>query len=303
MERKKKHKDLNMSVLKSEKGFSLAEVMIGAGLLGILTVGMNYGFDLLNKQKKNSRTKLTIQSQLNVGLKYMAAHTNGLSWKVFDFDNTYYQATNMKEAHRVSWDAGDVDNISNRSDLIQTFNAPPFGNVSFYMDSFTLVKEKGGSNGLYFSRCVSESDYTSNKNFGLQEALDLPNRPYLLSFDNMKYVYCAPRATNGSVGTSYRINGRKTNYRVMSFYYKNKTWKQMPGPEDRKSLLGAGFMLYMNRNENPESFISYSFVLDDPCYRYDTSKDCQRLPIISLRNLSGPIQETGVHDSGFMIIQ
>ena len=89
----------------------------------------------------------------------------------------------------------------------------------------------------------------------------------------------------------------------MTFYYKNKTWKQMPGKEDRKSLIGTGFMLNMNRRENPESFLAYSFVLDDPCYRYAKDKNCNRLPIIRLRNLSGPIQETGVHDSGFMIIQ
>ncbi len=59
----------------------------------------------------------------------------------------------------------------------------------------------------------------------------------------------------------------------------------------------------MNRAVNPDSFVAYSFALDDPCYRYDNVKDCNRLPILALKKITGPIQATGIHDSGFMIIQ
>ena len=291
-----------MTHLKCEKGFSLSEVLVAAGLLGILSLGMNYGIEVLNKQKKNTSTKLSIQSLLNLGLKYTTAHSNGLSWKSFDYENTYFQGNNMRNLNLVNWNHSDIDSISSRGDLEQTIDAGRFGNVNFYVDSFTLVKEKGGTNGLYFSRCVSATDY-KDRDFTLQEALDLPRRPYLVKKNEKIQIHCSTKNASGSQSSSTRISGRRSDYRVVSFYYKNNTWKQIPSFSERKYLLGAGYMIFMNRNKNPDSFIAYNFILDDPCYRYSKEKNCNRLPIVQLRNLSGPIQETGVHDSGFMIIQ
>jgi len=287
---------------KSEKGFSLAEVLVSAGLLGVLALGMNYGIEILNKQKKSSKTKIALQTDLNISLKYLAAHTNGLSWNDFDFDNTYYQGNNLKTMNLVNWNASDIDSISVREDLRQTISTTKFGNVDFFLDSFTLVKEKGGTNGLYFSRCVSASDYKT-KDFTLQEALDINMRPYLVKEGEVLSIYCASSGADGKLSNSAKIIGRKDNYRVMSFYSKNNTWKQMPSLGDRAFLLGSGFMVFMNRALNPDSFVAYSFALDDPCYRYDNVKDCNRLPILALKKLTGPIQSTGIHDSGFMIIQ
>ncbi len=293
-----------MSFIKGEKGFSLAEVMVAAGLVGVISIGVLYGTNMASKQKRSSKVKLAVQTQLNLGLKHLSNFTKGLSWTSFDFDSTYFIGDNMNVNRRVSWRASDIDTISTRSDLRRSLSTTRFGNVNYFIDSTTFENGKGGTTGLFFSRCVDKKDYRNeSKSFSLQEALNINLRPYLLKVGKNFSVYCAPKKTTGKPSASNAISGQKGKYRVMSFYFKKNTWIEIPSKQERRFLLGAGHILYMNRDKNPDGFTAYNFVLDDPCLRYETKGECNRKPVVEVRNISGPIQAAGVHDSGFMVIQ
>lgn len=293
-----------MKQIKSEKGFSLAELMVAAGLVGIISLGVIYGTKVSSKQERSSKVKLAVQTQLNIGLKHLSNFTKGISWSDFDFDGTYFIGNNMNRIQPVSWNESDVDTIANRNDLERNFTSSRFGNIHYFLDSTTYASGKSGNISLFFSRCVDVDSYKNpSKSYGLQEALDIDLRPYLLKEGKNFTTYCAPAKTTGKPSSHYAISGVKGNLRVMSFYYKKNTWIEIPSKQERSFLLGAGHILFMNRNKNPDGFIAYNYVLDDPCLRYETKGECNRKPVVKIRNITGPVQSTGVHDSGFMVIQ
>ncbi len=293
-----------MIKINSEKGFSLAEVMVAAGLVGIISLGVIYGSKVANKQKRSASAKLAVQAQLNIDLKHLSNFSKGVSWNNFDFDATYFVGNDMKRINRVSWKAKDVTTISNRTELRRSLNTKDYGVVNYFKDSHTLDSSIGSvGSALYFTRCIGVNPYRNNRRYSLQEALNINMRPFLIKNGKHNEIHCLPRKTSGVPSANTRVSGNNSSYRVVSFYFKNRSLLQMPSAQERRFLLGAGFSLLMNRSKNPDGFTAYNFVLDDPCLRYETDGECKRNAIVELRNITGAVQAAGVHDSGFMVIQ
>ena len=286
--------------LLSQKGFSLAELMVAAGLMGLVGLGIIQGMKLLGFQKKAANSVEAASSSLSGNLTLMQMASGGVSWKQFDFTRSFYRGDDLTLFNKVGWDAGAIAGVSDRTDLKTSIDDKKFGLQEFYRDSFTIMFEKQGNNGLFFSRCVKKNQYF--KSFEPDEALALPRSPFLVKRDEQLQVYCCPRNSSTVCGGGH-VKDTNSVWRPVTFYLKNGVYRQLPSPQDRKRLLGAGFMMLFNRQTNPDGFFSYVFSIADQCYKYGDKGVCNRNGKIHFKTLNGNVKADGVHDSGFMVIQ
>ncbi len=286
--------------LSNEDGLTLTEVLMSAGLLGLLALAIMQGTTMMKKMKARSNQTLAVQSYSSEGLKKLKTSADGVSWERLNFERTYTLVNESGKIDRVDWDFTEIPDLSNMSDIEVEVRDPSGSKIKFTRDSHTLISTKGGKMRVYFSRCVPIGDY--EKNITPQMAASYDKVPFVSKKDKVDEIYCCKRGLNKLC--SSKIDSPKDKFRIMTFDLRdNSNWKVFPVPSERKYLLGNGFIFFTNRSRRPNAFVAYHFTLTNTCFTDDDRNNCDKRGKVNSTPTTGSISTRSVYDSGQLIIQ
>lgn len=290
--------------MSSNRGYSLVELMVAMGLLGLFFIGFNevsrYVIKLNKKIElsgKSSEVLTELKKEVN------KIHQN-ISWIFFDYDKTYYKASSDNRSSLVTWKFPRVKEYlpnGNRDDLAMDFQ----GEI-FYRNSYTLeipaVKSSKGSH-LLLSRCLERNRNPSSLDLSEVKALDYV--PFIRPWSKTHEIHCCP--IGGKDDCSNAIT-RAGNYKVVTFYFKRDQKsssevdiKYYPGDGDKKVLDSVGLVLNFNKDDDPNQYTVTIFALIDPCLGEKNNPTCrnQRFIFNSLKT-DGDVKSKGIRDRGFI---
>ncbi|MDD0854234.1 type II secretion system protein [Halobacteriovorax sp. GB3] len=285
-----------------QRGFTLAEVVVTAGIIGFIAVVANYGMGLMNNVKKKAEAK-TIQNQTMTDIARNMNSVGGkLIWSNYNFDQSFYSSGDLELAKKTEWTIADLDSVTNVNQLAVLTKTDTGANVSFFRNSFTheiVDEEDPTKKGFIATRCVEKDDFFTK--YSAQEAVDLEYAPFLYKKSNGQFsVQCCKM--NSSTSCSNRpVAEPEDRYRVRTFIFKRGALRSFPGQGDDRYLLGTGFTTYFNRNKDPFAFSTYIFSIRNPCI--GRKKNCNKQIPVAMKHLRGDASQTGVHESGVIIIK
>ena len=298
---------------KQEEGFSLAETVIALGLVGLLGLGFSQGTKLIANLKKGTDQDAAVSLYKAEGINTLKKITKGLSWEKMDFENSYIQILKDKKLNLVDWNFSDISQYSSYNDIrerVQGKGASVFHN--FVRDSHTMVKATKTGDIAYFSRCIEKEEYwggslkeTMKLKLTVNEAKNLDLVPFVVKDGKRNRVYCCSRRKTGDPDAtlcSEEIVNRESDYRIMTFQFKKGNLKVFPTPQERKYLLGTGFIVFLNRGQVPDSFNAYNITIKDNCFiKESNNENCQSNGKIYVRFFQGQIAKNSVFGSGSLI--
>ncbi len=275
----------------NEDGFSLAEVLVAAGLLGVLGVVINFGTQQVGQMTKESMQQKVVHEISAENMKTLKNASEGIVWQKFNFEQTY-----KADGSLVDWKLEDIEE-SSIADL-QTSLRDSEGNVlKLTRSSHTLVSAKFEKKRALLTRCVPKNRYNNKK------------RPIetddIASFDRVPFIkdeklYCCPQGSAKICDEA--VNQKSSRYRIMTFSLsEGKNLKVLPVWGNRKMLLGSGFIFYIGEGKKPEEYSFKQFVITNACFKRE--KDCTQSGIISFREGIGHISSRSIYDSGQLIIE
>lgn len=290
-----------LNIFKEENGFTLTEVLVASGLLGVIGVGVMFGTKTMKNMDKSSKQSSALQVYNTDGLNKLKIYTQGLTWEKFDFRSTYVQVNQNNKIKTVNWDFTDIDNINNNTDLEVSISDNSGNTFKVKRDSHTLVYSKNGKVGVYFSRCVPKNQYYKG-GISPSQALSFKRVPFLVKDGERNAIYCCPQKSTGIC--SLDISDSTSSFRYMTFDLRDQgSFRSSPSQGDAKFFLGSGFMVYLNRGKKPDAFKALYFNSSDPCYRANDKATCIKEGIKTVRAVNGEISSKSVFESGQLIIQ
>lgn len=271
-----------------QKGFSLAEVMMAGGLMGLVAlaamqlmksnVGIEKRGDLMEGDSRSvmELTKLVHKTQ------------KAISWDEFDYTESYYENSGNPET--VNWSIADINWADTKNKLQVEVDG-----INVYKSSHLItIPLFNGKTSALFSRCVSQSnidtDYTINQAYNLKKV------PILVSNGKSLEVNCCVRSTKKAC--SQKVENDSSSMRVKTFYYRNGRLKTYPLASDKRFIKGTGFFLSFDKEKNPTSYKLVFFNQTDSCYYKDPK--CVSVYVLKPKTLSFSLKTQGVQDSGFI---
>lgn len=286
--------------MEGQKGFTLAEVMIAAGIVGIVALAGNYGIEMMARMKRTSEAKAAQSTLVNeIGRQFTSVGKH-IVWKNFDFDRSFYIDNTGETIKKVTWNYSDLYNVNSKSDLEfqTTVNNQ---NVQVLRDSFTLefFSEDGSSSGLIASRCVPKDQY--NAKISAQSALSLPYGPFVYKDEyGLMQIRCC-LIDGGELCTDGDLKTGADDWRVNTFFVRRNAMRSIPGDSDAQFILGAGFAFYFNQEKEPYTYTNYVFAIRNGCPNQVEVCDKKIPPLV--KQYRGDVNSSGVHDSGVLIIK
>jgi prepilin-type N-terminal cleavage/methylation domain-containing protein len=285
--------------LKEEKGFSLAEMLVATGLLGIVSLSVMYGSKMIGESKRRSDSQ-GLRNELGLSLKKESeSTTSGIIWKDFDPQTSFSHNSGLKKLSKVSWTPADAG-ASSRDELKREIDAGSLGKIKFFVNSFTLPLISGtGKAGVFFSRCLKKSE--SLKEWDPQAAIDLNTFPFVTKDSDGKSVVRCCKPNSSKCGE--KVEDFSSSWRIVSFILRGNIFKRIPSVQEMDDVFGAGFVLSFNEDKNPNSFVQNLVIVPNPCPGVRKAKNCNRKIRVSANSYTGFVKSTGVTDSGFMVVQ
>ncbi len=297
-----KNKKMNKRILFNARGFTLAEVVVSVGLLGIVALGFASGSKYLLKIKDNADKNEVLQSNANEALGLIKRYTEGLSWEKLDYKASYFHNKGKIGLENVSWDLSDLEMTTSLDQLDVDIRDLNGTKITLRRDSHTAIRSRNGKTSAYFSRCVPTSTYLDKKqNIDISTVSSLTRVPYLVENGKISEIYCCPRNSTSLCGD--RVKNSDSPYRVMSFVLTDKLrLKVFPAMGERKYLLGVGLMIFLNEEKSPSAFKAYSMVMTNSCSKKSDGKNCKKNGLVRRKLVSGPLSTRSLFDSGQIII-
>lgn len=271
-----------------QKGFSLAEVMIAGGLMGLVALGamhlMKSGAGL---QKKGDLFEGNNRSLMEL-TKIVHKAQKAVSWDEFDYSESYYE--NSGDPQLVNWSIADVNWTDSKNKL-----AFEIDGLNFYKSSHLIsIPLFNGKVGALFSRCVPVE--SSNQEYTAAEAYNLNKVPILKKSGKALVVTCCSKKSTKACSEVVKNDG--ANFRVKTFYYRNGKVKNYPLEADKRFIKGTGIFITFDKNKNPDSYKLVIFNQTDSCFYKDPK--CVSHYMLKPKTLSFSLKTQGVQDRGFI---
>jgi hypothetical protein len=271
-----------------QNGFSLVEVMMAGGLMGLIAMGSMH----LMKGNKTIEKRGDLMEGANRSLlelsKLVHKSQKAMSWDEFDYGESYYENEGMPEL--VKWDISDVNWADTKSKLEIEVDG-----VNFYKSSNLIsIPLLNGKSSVLFSRCVPKSEI--NTKFTVNQAYNLENIPILKRNNKILRASCCKRESEKSC--SNLVTSEDSSMRLRTFYYRNGRLKNYPLIADKKFLKGTGFFITFDKEKSPNSYKLVLFNQTDSCYYKD--RNCKSNYLLTPKTLSFSLKTQGIQDSGFI---
>ena len=201
-----------------EKGFSLAELLIGMGLLAGASLGATKVMEILNKQQRTGEIKSTLKQSMAQSQKLMGNNLNSLS--EFEFNTKFYYQLNSGTGMLQS-----VDSPPNNAEDIKNewLNMVPSKNYQRVFSSFNYSVKRSNNDPMnkryirYFSVClpISEANdlYESDEDLNTIKMSQLERWPFIKNSSNGRFnIRCCPLDTPNCDGDIYNPLSPNTEY-------------------------------------------------------------------------------------------
>ncbi len=269
--------------VKNKKGVTLAELVISAGLIILVSIGFFQITKMVQTSMQSSKRKFDSYQELNSLYKEVVKQVRDYNKNEFDLSNTYI-IKNDRTIQKYKSNKKTSPFVIKR---IQTYYIQKH-EKSLYKNSFTIAI----SNDEYMaSRCFTVDSGGGNISYGY---------PVLSKYKKTLKVKC--RVLNGS---------SSNDFYVITFYQKKKTdrngnisyiQKVFPagfeekikkakgkGISNKDNFRGVGFMLVFNQN-NTNYYSIYTYSLNKVKSAYN----------VNYKVNQGILKEEGIKDTGFM---
>lgn len=286
--------------MEGQKGFTLAEVMVAAGMVGLVALAANYGLEMMSKMKRTSEAKAAQSTLVNEIGRQLTSVGKKIVWTNFDFNRSFYVNNSATSVMKVNWTFADIPTASSVSDI--QFQTKVKGlSVTTVRDSFTLeyVNDDGSDSGLIASRCVPKGSY--NAKMSATNALSLAYGPFVFKDNKGIFRIRCCRINGPGLCSGDTIDESGDSWRVNTFMIRRNAMRTIPGESDARYILGAGFAFYFNQNTEPYSYTNYVFSIRNGCP--NQVQDCDKVIPPLIKQYRGDVNSTGVHDSGVLIIK
>ena len=279
---------------KSEAGFSLVELTVATGLLGLLAVVVVYGVNQMGLLLKESRQNEVIRENLAEGVRNIKKSvSSGLFYRKFNANQTYNNKLSLVNWPVKNLDVEDLDKLKVFFDLLTSESQET---VELFRNSHTLIGEKS----VFLSRCVPKSIYNSvKKEMTISDINSFDKVPFVTT----KGVYCCLIGSRKKCSVAAISPG--SDDRVMSFKLtKGRKPKSFPAASDKRAILGSGFIIMIDDGADPRNYSYQQFVLSDPCYKRGNKENCDIVGVVNVRTGSGEVSSArSIHDTGHLIIE
>lgn len=273
----------------NENGFSLAEITIGMGLLGLVGMGAMHLMQGSSFIQKKADTHSSRGKELIELSNMISQNKKNIAWDDFDFSETYFKSGMVTK--KVAWDLNKIAWATNLNQLEFEVTGEAFLRSSHSLE----VPQNNGKKGIIFSRCIEADEI--NTEYDVFDAFDLSEVPMVKVVGNSPRVYCCPRGSNNVCKNE--IISNSSDRRVRTYLYKNGRLKTYPLKSHQRTLKGTGFFLTFNSELEPKSYEIVIFNQSDPCV-VGRGKSCDKKYIIKSKTVGFSVKQRGIQDSGFI---
>lgn len=281
---------LNKKLLWNQSGFTLVEVIIACGLMGVTAlIGASViKMSIKNVQRTNANSSLVTEiSEVKNGLKKIKQ----VSWSNFDPAESYAINSNS-EVIKTEWTLSDPSEAS--FDVV----GQDFRRNSHSLELSTTVLSESS---FAFSRCVERAD--GNKLFTVQAADALANIPFLKYESGNPVIHCCQKGSINSSCNNPIIND-ESEYVLRTFFHKSPdTLKKFPLVVDNDYVDGIGFIFIFNQKLSPSSYEIALITQTRTCFLKEFKKSCKGALLTKLVKFGGSVKASGVNDNGIIQIR
>ncbi|MCO4795253.1 MAG: hypothetical protein KC493_16160 [Bacteriovoracaceae bacterium] len=289
-------------IFKSEKGFTLAEVVVGAGLMGLVGLVIVNTMKTMGTQVKTTRKKNVRQLMMNTIVRYGNRAAQVVKREDFHNSKTYYNSSRT-----IFEPVATTYSTPSGKGLIEFEHQGTSKSLqggSFEVKLSTIGNQADGSikgTGAIISRCINESD--RNSNFTLDQVYAINTVPVVRyeGANKVKKVFCCSR---NNLDCSNQVT-KGSSLRPRVFYVNERKVQMYPGPGQSHDVAGTGMNFYFDSASNPESYQLVLFAVENDCLQNDDkdlgTRECKNKNIVTIRIIEGMLA-SDIHDSGMLIL-